>query len=538
MPTIEILSQTHPEFDRERLLDLVALYRGGQCFTRRLYRFLVQNEYEPDTRYAKRVASARYFNYLGPIIDRFAAALIQVPPAIIKIEESAPDEFWKTWQSDVDGSGTDLSELARETITDALMKRRTFLVVEKPTGEAETEAEWKAKGLGNVRVRELETQHVIDWSCNEESGVVEWLIHHDIDRPRSSPLSKRNRVVETWTIYDAEAVSTYRLEYEEGNRPGIETEVPLVDRVPHGLGRIPVVVFSLSEGMWLAERAHDAQVENFTQRAALNWALKASCYAMPVFHLEDQNLPPVFGTGLGLSLGANDKIEWFAPPEAPFVTLSSAIESSREELYRIVHQMADGVSSAASMGARSAKSKQADLISTKTILETYAVVLRDALMRVVDLVAAMRGEDGSEFSVSGLDKFSDVDLADLFASVEKANSIGMPSEAYQLKARELMLDALMPQLAEGARCAILEEIKAGLGELKKKDELESQYQLALSHALVADAGRKGQGNAPSSAGGNGGSSASVPPKAKGGPPGKPVSGGAKPSGFGSGRGKG
>lgn len=506
MPTIETLQQTHPDFDREHLLDLVALYRGGKCFAKRVTRFLPQNEFEPDGVYRKRLGSAKYFNYLGPIIDRFSASLIQVPPSLVKSNDEPVDDFWKSWQSDVDGLGTDLSELARETITDALMKGRTFIAIEKPTGSAETLAEWKERGLGEIRIKELETQCVIDWGCSDLTGELEWLVYHEVEQPRVSPFEKRSMTVETWTIYGNTSTDIYQISYKNGERPGIETEVPLLDSIPNSIGRVPVVVFDVGEGMWLAERASDAQIELFTQRSALNWSLKASCYAMPVFHQAEPEANPVFGVGRGIKLGLEDKIEWFAPPAAPFEVLAQSIDSCREELYRIVHQLADGVSSSASNSARSAKSKHADLIATHAILEAYAVVLRDAIDRIVDLISALRGEDSSDLSVAGLDKFNEVDVSDLFDSIDKANKIGMPSELVQLKMRELILDTLMPQLSEAARGEALEQLKNGLAELKEKDELEAQYQQALAHALHNDPAKTGKrpGNKTPNVGNDGG----------------------------------
>lgn len=484
------------------MLDLIAIYRGGKCFHERIRRFLTQNEFETDDSYFRRLNSARYFNYIGPIIDRFAASLIQTPPSVKREDAGSVDEFWKSWQSNVDGAGTDLGELAREAITDAMMKRRTFYVVEKPRGTAETMAEWRASGLGDVRVRELETQNVLDWSC-EKSGQLEWLTYYETERPRESPTVKRNRTIETWTVYTSQDVSVYQISYEDGNRPDTSTEAPLVDRYPHELGRPPIVVFDVFEGMWLAERAYDAQLEHFTQRAALNWALKMSCYAMPVFHLEDANVPPKMGTGRGLVVGQNDEVSYLAPPAAPFEVVADSVASCREEIYRIVHQMAEGISSKASATARSGDSKRADLIATNTILESYAVVLRDAISKIVDLVCAMRGEDSTVYSVGGLDEFEGVDLAALMESIEKANAIGMPSDTFQAKARGLILDNLMPQISEAERGKILEELSSGLAELKEKDAMEAQYQQALAHALAADQTKR-QGKPSDAPGGNGG----------------------------------
>jgi hypothetical protein len=227
---------------------------------------------------------------------------------------------------------------------------------------------------------------------------------------------------------------------------------------------------------------------------------------MAVFHQEDPTTPPVFGVGKGIRLGINDKISWLAPPSAPFDVLAESIDKCREELYRTVHQMADGVSSSASNSAKSAKSKSEDQRATRAILEAYATILRDAIGRIVDLIGALRGDDdASKLSISGLDKFTEIDISDLFDSIEKANEIGMPSDAFQMKERELILDALMPQLSEQSRGIILEELKGGLADLKKKDALEAQYQQALAHAITAEQSKR-PGKPADDVGGNGGGS--------------------------------
>ena len=512
MPTIEILQQTNPAFDRDRLLDCVALYRGGKCFSERKHRFLPKNEFESEPRYQTRLATAKYFNYIGPIVDRFAAALIQAPPSIANTNGKI-DDFWQEWQGDVDGAGTDFSEFARESFTDALMKHRTFFLVEKPRGEADTLADWEAKGLGKITVRELETQDVIDWDC-DPFGRLRWLTHYGIKCPRPSPLEKRNRVVETWTIYDQSLVSVYSIEYEKGNRPDVTTEVPLVEQYAHGLNQVPVVVFEVPEGMALVERAFDAQVEHFVERAALSWALAASCYAMPLFNIEDPETPPKMGVGYAITLGANDKASFLAPPSQPFEVVAESVNSCREEIYRIVHQMAEGISSKASATARSGDSKKADMVSTNTILEVYAVVLRDALLRVIDIACALRGENSLGYSVSGLDQFAQLELTDVLDSVEKANRIEMPSPTFQLKVREMILSTLMPQLPEVERAQIVDELSRGIAHLKDRDDLEAKYQQALAHALNHDSAKERPGNTAGDARGDSGGNVVDAPKEK------------------------
>lgn len=492
----KLLKATNPALDIEHLLDLVALYRGGKCFRERIARFLPKNEFEEDARYELRKQQAPYRSYVGPIIDKFAASLISAPPSGQVVDEqgaqSDPDEFWTEWRANVDGNGTDLSEFFREQFSDALMKKRSLWSVTAPSDEGvkpASKAEFDERGLGNVVLKELETQDVLDWEA-DKSGALKWLIHRECERKRNDPRKdSRDKITERFTIYDREAIEVFEIEYEPGKEPQDEADIPSVSRQEHSLGQVPVVVLEMPAGLAVAERIEDNQVEHFRLNAALSWAIKTTCYAMPVFKLIDGNNPPSFGAGKGIILDALDEIDWLAPPVQQLGVIAEKILAEKDEIYRVVHQMADGVNNNASAVGRSADSKAIDSMAMRVIMESYSVLLRDAVQRTYELAAAWRGEK-LNWTVTGLDNYDDIDLGSLLEAATQVNGIGVPSETFEVQMSWLIVDSLLPNLDEKTRTQIHTEIQAGIKQKLKEKEEDRQHELEareneamLAHAL-------------------------------------------------------
>ena len=492
------LKATNPALDIEHLLDLVALYKGGKEFRARITRFLPQNEYEQSTRYTLRQQQAPYRSYVGPIIDKFAASLIASPPNAQVVDEagsqSDPEEFWLAWRDNVDGNGTNLSEFTREQITDALMKKRAMWVVQLnsdggPTPESMLE--YKERGLGKIALKELETQDVLDWEC-DATGALLWLMHREVSCPRADPrTSSRNKVIETYTLYDRETTEVFTVEYEKDKPPPEDSEIVGVPTT-HGLGQLPIVVFALPDGLWVAERVQDAQVEHFRLNAALSWAIKTTCYAMPVFKTVD-NKPPVFGTGKGIQLDILDEIDWFAPPIQHLAVIAEKISTEKDEIYRVVHQMADGVNNNAGTAGRSAASKQIDSASLRVIMQSYSTIARDAIQRTYELAAALRGDKAVKWDISGLDEYAEIDLVALLEAASMTSGLGIPSETFQVHQFWLIVDSMLPNIDEDTRSKIHEEILAGIKikmareEEDRKHEVTTRETSAENDALLAHA---------------------------------------------------
>jgi hypothetical protein len=518
-----ILNRENPELDCLHLNKLQACYRGSRAVRAMIHHFITQNEFEDVKRYEQRKQQAPYLNYTGPILDKFAAMLLASPPnaqiATDSGEQKDPEEFWLDWRKDVDGNGTDLTQFMREQFTDAMMKRRAIWTLRLPDDEGEpatNKAEWQKRELGNVILEELETQDCIDWRCDKK-GQLLWLIHHTTEMPRELPTDDRDSVVETWKIYTREVVDTYRIKYDQNKPPKDTDEIPQVDTWAHGLGECPLIVLTMPEGLWVADRVYEAQLEHFRIAAALSWSFKATCYALALFHLIDSTKAPQMGAGLGVFLDAEDRVDWLAPPTAHLAAMQGEKVALKDEIYRVVHQMADSSSNNAGTIGRSGVSKQADLFSTRTILESFSQLVRSAIERTYTMAARLRGTDTDvNWTITGLDQFEDLDLKELIESITGAETIGMPSVKYQEEIRRMLLDSLLPNADESTRAAIMLEIKEGLEKLQAQKEEQAQAQIDLQKTMIEGAHAANQLNGAG------------PPKT----PGKPGGGAQGPAGKG------
>jgi hypothetical protein len=150
--------------------------------------------------------------------------------------------------------------------------------------------------------------------------------------------------------------------------------------------------------------------------------------------------------------------------------------------------MADASSNNAGTIGRSGKSKDADLFSTRTILESFAQLVRSAIERTYKMAARLRGtEQDVNWTITGLDQFDDLNLAELLEAIDGAETIGMPSVKYQLEIRRMLLDALIPNADESTRAAIMKEIEDGLEKLQQQKDEQAQAQIDLQKTLVEGA---------------------------------------------------
>ena len=480
------LDEKNAAYDAEHWKDCDALYAGGRKFRSRISRFLPQNPQEPDGVYYYRKDCAHYRSYLGPIIDYFVAWLFTATMDIrTKSDEGDAEplpEFYSNWKEEV-SRDRDLTDFIRERMTRALVEGASYWIVEMPSDGGvvpESTADYEARGLGNGKLRPVERCDIWDWECDDD-GCLQWVSIHSEKTPRPSPGVERDTVIETWRIYDLTSVSTYVLQYKKGQRPkDPKTEVPMRDSVPHRCKEVPLVCLMVPEGLQIAERVFSAQLEHFRAAAGLSWAIKRTCYSMPVFKMEDgkQN-PPTMGTGYYMMIGPNDEVDWLAPPTESFDVIAREVDAQRDEIYRITHQMALGVDNNAAAVGRSAESKSEDAASTQVMLNAYGALIREAVEETFEILSDARGDTGTEFSVEGLDKYDAVAATGLIDNVSKAILLAIPSETFNREIKTRAALALVPDASQTVKDLIKAEIEAGVSAETELSSLVQQNDMAL-----------------------------------------------------------
>jgi len=460
------LRRTHPDLDLETLQTHGDLFAGGAQFRRNVARYLPRHDVEPAAVYKVRCASATYLNYCAPVANYFASYLFTSPLVVRGETESGgePDPFYAAFKEDCDGTGTDLDAFLRARFVEALVAQRAYWRVEFPApGDAPPadKAAWEAAGLGRARLVAVPAANVTHWK-REPDGAFAWVVEHDRRCELADFAAPEETVTESWTRWDADGSATrWEVSYPKSKPPTANDVIPEVDAPHNPTGRIPLVELSLPRELWVLNLLADPQLELFRKRAALSWSIDRVCYAMPVLFTNSKKRPSAMGAGYFLQLGADDRLEFPAPPTAPFATIEANVAALKDEAFRIAHQMAQGVSNNAAAVGRSAGSKQADNAATEIVLQAYGARVREPAEHTHALLAAGRGE-AIAWDVGGMNSFTAADAAALAESALVLDPLRIPSATFKREQLTRVALAQVPDADAETKAAIRAEIKAGV----------------------------------------------------------------------------
>ena len=525
MPTIAELNQRHPSCNVERMRDLEALYDGDELFEARLNKFLPQWEREHPDRYTLRKNTAFYRNYLGAIIDYFAALLFTSKPNVVakdansKAVKPDPGDFYNAFREDCDRTGTDLDAFFKDRLTDAMVHRCSWFSIEQPSNEdreATSRAEFERRKLGDCWLRSLSYDSVLDWESDD--GQLAWVVVFSRSAKRLGIGASRAMVTDTWEHYLPDRVDTYAISYAKDKPPTPETVVPLADTRRHKFGRVPVIAMDLPRGLWAASRLKTPQLAHFRSSNAQNWSLATSCYSMMVFNVgnPEEFTKSTVGPTRGHILGVDEKAAWLAPPSAHFTALDANIAAQKDEIFRLAHQMALGVENNAAAIGRTAESKSEDAQSTRVILLAYSRVVKEAIERAYDLIENLRG-DGLSWSIEGLDDFASADLLGFVNVIVEMQTVGkIPSRTLWVELFKKLAGGLLPDMDQAMKATIDGEIEDGtVDPADEPTEEEKLHALAAGLNENANPGgaRGGSGKKPPApaSGGSGGPGAAAKP---------------------------
>lgn len=458
-----LLNRTHPDTEPAAVRRYRDLFEGGEALRARIADYLPKNEQEPAPVYLRRCARAHYLNYSARIVRWFAAALFGCPP-VYRSEPEAPEWYTARLKEDADGAGTDLDVVLRDAFTRALVAGRAYVRVERPEpGEVAplSLADADRAGLRDVRVCPVPTEHVRHWRRNPD-GSFAWVLEHQRREELVELADATPTITETWTLWREDGTAQrWELAYKADRKPTATTDIPEVE-APTTFGVIPLIELQLPCELHLMRHIADAQVELFRKRNALSWAVDRTCYAMPAFFLKDRKKPPVMGTGYYLILGETEKVEWPAPPSAPFEVIQSITRELVQEIHRVVEQMALAVdNNAAAAVGRSGDSKDADSRATQIVLPAFGVHVREFAETVLDVVALARGESLT-WSVEGMDRYEGVDASTIVDTALASDPLGIPSVTHRRELFKAVSRAMLPHVREDVRAAIDREIEAGV----------------------------------------------------------------------------
>lgn len=487
---LEVLNAKHPTYDADRWLQLEALAEGGKKFKSQLGVFLPQNPVEPVDVYQQRRGQAHYRSYMGSIVNLYAswlfASSFSVKAYKRGTEEAVEsvDKFYGAFQEDV-GNETELSDFAQERFSSALTTQEAYWLVELPSNEGlePTDADdFEKRGLGRATLKPIERSEVYDFE-EDEQGQLKWVNIHTCYFERESWAHARDTVVETWRIYDREEVHTFQVKYSKSKAPKADEDIdPLGPSVKHGFKRVPLVRLKLPQLLCIGEQTFDTQLEHFRLENALSWLIRRTCYAQPLFKLEDGEKPPTMGAGYAIILGTEDEMGWTSPPTAPFDILQKNVDNKREEIYRIVHQMAQAVDNNAETVGRSADSKEIDAASTRIMLNAYGKLVSKAIEETYELMSEVRGDGSYEWSVEGFAGYDTATVGSLIAASKEARALGIPSKTLAKNICTKVAMAMLPEADQRVKDAIRKEIEAADFEVSSTPTGDAQDEALSAQA--------------------------------------------------------
>ena len=422
------IDHEHPEYKQHQLLwqRYQCLYEGGERLKAQVDSFLVRRQKEPLDVYWERSARVFYENYIGSIIDWYAATLFRREPAAhVDTRSERSRSFFNAFVDNCDLRGSRLADFFKKALIETLVSGECYTLIDFPSRQegVMTQAQEDALGLSRGYLVLCSPSDVINWS-KDSDGQFEWLVIRSVADKQPS-VDQPTRVKETyWRYFDKESFRVYkRIE-----APGEASTISLVSQGRHCLAdrhRVPVVSMSVSPGLWLMNKSALLQVEHFNKLNALGWAITMGLFAMPVIY-SDREWNQVVGESYYLQLGPQDRFGWTEPDGKVFEIAADNLASLKDEIYRVCY-LSQAAGELSGGKAQSALSKMRDFAITQEVLRSYGDTVKLAIRQVLELVAAARRDDLT-VDVAGLDDFDIGDFSTELSDAQQLLSLGIQSD--------------------------------------------------------------------------------------------------------------
>jgi hypothetical protein len=432
------------------------LYAGGEQFGANAQSYLIRRQKEPGDVYMERLSRVFYENYIGSIVDWYAATLFRREPVLTFEGNNEPaKEFWNALVDDVDRRGTALSDFFRKQFIEAMVTGRSYVLVDFPRlkAPAASRAEEEASGASRAYLVHYGAEEVINWS-RDSLGAFDWVVIRTRELKKER-IEDRAWTEETrWSYYDKQRFKVWV-------RTGGRDTPTLVDEGLHALAnlnQVPLFGMELPEGLWMLNRAGSLQLEHFNKSNALSWALTMGLFAMPVVYSE-REWDQMVGESYYIQLGPQDRFGWTEPEGKVYQIAADNLNRLQEEIYRICYLPQAGTALDRA-GRQSALSKQRDFAITQEVLRAYGDVLKDEIRRVLRAVEAARA-DGLRIGVSGMDEFDLSDFAVELDDAQKLLGLGIESETLKKEVFKKLALKYLCDVRQEVKDRIAAEIEAG-----------------------------------------------------------------------------
>jgi len=509
-----ILAQKNPSYLADEWSELDDFYEGGYQILRNAGKYLPIMIGETPGRYQERVRLAAYISYLGQVVDFFVANLfsqeLRVTPAADEANPTTPGgmpedpSFYALFARDADRRGTSFPMLMRRALTTALVKGRSLVGIDFPRrGEAPplNRAEEDAAGFARAYAFEVPIEELYDWEYDDNGALVLAVLRRVVTR-RNGLADRRNARVEEFKVWQRQDASvTWQLfrtaPFTDDRPPRAQDDVPLVDQGSTSFRVIPLVELSLPSGLWVGNKIGPLAKEHFQRRNVLIAAENKSLFAIPYVSLgsevgapgaalpaevqQDPNRardPRLELANKGyLVLGSGDAVGFAEPSGACYAVVESQLRDLKDELFRVVHQMAASVSNIGASLGRSGDSKEEDRKATAVVLGALGTFVRESATRAYRVVSEARGEN-IVWVPSGLDRYDGESRLAVLEEGLQLDKLPIPSPTFRKTLKIEVALRLLPNLPPETAEVIRREIQEGVdAEEQRKSDL---------HAVMSD----------------------------------------------------
>jgi len=442
------INREHPEYVARKAMwkQYKDLYEGGERLRLNASEYLLRRNKEPGAVYQERLSRVFYENYIGSIIDWYAATLMRREPMLLfNGTDTVARTFYNVLSDDCDLKRTSLPEFFRQRFIQTMVCGKSFIVVDFPRSSAPvmSRAEEDASGRSRAYLVDYGADEVINWSYTQTGGL-DWIVIRTSVLQQSKVTDAKWEKETRWIYYDRENFRIFR-------KTGEANPIELIDEGQHGfapLRRVPVFEMKVSDGLWLMNKAALVQVEHFNKSNALSWALTMGLFATPVIY-SDREWNQIVGESYYIQLGPQDKFGWTEPDGKVYQIAADNLVRLKDEIYRVCYLMSQAEDTGGG-GRISAVSMQRDFNVTQEVLRAYGDRVKDTMKQVLRAIAEAR-QDGVSIEVSGLDEFDIGDLGVELDDAKKLLDLGIVSETLKKQ--------VFKKLAFKYLCDVRQEIK-------------------------------------------------------------------------------
>lgn len=435
------------------------LYTGGAQLRSKASHYLYRRHREPMDVYQERVSRAYYENYLGSIVDWYAASLFRREP-VLAVESAAnrTASYYYKFFENCDRNHTSITDFLRKRFIESLVFGRAYCGLEFPKVGGEFQSRWEEEraGADQAYLTEIHPLDVINWERDEFGRLTFLTIKLGEEKDVASGQEGK---VKKFLVYDQTDYTILRTD-KDGNLHILETG-------PHalaGIQTVPVFQLAPSEGLWLTNKAAHLQLEHFNKANSLAWSLGMALYSTPVIYSK-RDFHQALSESYYIQLDPEDKFGFAEPTGNVYRIALENLERLQEEIYRTCYLLGQARSWMSGGMRASGQSKQQDFQITKEVLRSYGDGVKDFLKRLLTSLSQAR-QDQVRITVSGLDEFEAADFAQEITEVSQLFALGLESKTFRQQVLKKLAMKFLGDVNEATKEQIAREIDHSLGEQK------------------------------------------------------------------------